>query len=171
MKERDVNVDVCNQLINILRDKNELAGCLIQGVGVNTDASVSKKIKYANSVIKENQFNPDEVLYISVHCNAASNKTASGVEIWTPNPHGSTGSIANSILSARLRYFPELKDRGIKNSTGARAGYINSINCRSMLIELAFISNEGDRAVLKQTYRNAESIANGLLEYIRNKLT
>ena len=100
-------------------------------------------------------------LFISVHCNSATNPKANGIEVFTYTfaGHPSTDQaklnrrnaivtrnnrfdVANTYLAWRLQYRLcrelQMTDRGVRK---ARMGVLGPTNCPSVLIECGFLSN------------------------------
>jgi N-acetylmuramoyl-L-alanine amidase len=164
--ERQFTVDLARKIIDILKSKEELKGVLIQGVGVETEATINKKIFYANKVIKENRFSPNEVMYIALHINSAS-KVAEGYEVYYKSDLRSL-ELAHQLIKSNDAYdlFP---NRGVKSSKGQRAGYIDYVYSSAVLIENGFINNPREREILiEEMPRVAEMNAHGILTWIRN---
>lgn len=102
-------------------------------------------------------------LFVSVHCNAAANSAARGVEVFS-YPGSSTGMRASrNVLNAIL------EDRSLYASNrGNKTAYFTVLSETSMdaiLIETAFISNPSDAQILRNKQKEfAEKIAKGILQ-------
>lgn len=136
-----------------------------QGIKVvmtrNKDTSVSleERCKIANKKKAK--------LFVSIHRNSA--ETGNGIEIWCNSKKRETDiQLADSILT-KLQKTEIQDNRGIKYGTisGETTDYyvLNNTNMPSCLIELGFISNKKDNALLDNHMEDyAEAIANGILE-------
>lgn len=106
-------------------------------------------------------------LFVSLHRNSAV--TGNGVEIWVDKtkPKKDT-KLASSILE-------QLDKAGISQNRGVRYGlasdskqdyYVNKhTDMPSCLVELGFLTNEGDNALLDQKLEQyAQAIANGIIK-------
>jgi N-acetylmuramoyl-L-alanine amidase len=164
--ERDLVVDLAKKVIAKLQGK---AGLQIFPVGVDTNADLTKKTNYINSICQ--QFGADGVLSVSLHYNAASIPSARGSEIYFQS-NGKSLTLANAFLKTFQDYavFP-LRPNPVKSSATDRFGrlYIDDLACRAVLLEPAFISNSDDMsAILGQSDRIAESIAHCILNLPEN---
>lgn len=129
---------------------------------------------------------PKPDLFISIHCNAASNRNVSGLEtfISTPlnvpstsdekpntkasasNPHSRRNTLlAYYVQRAMVKQLPESPDRGIKH---AKFYVIRNVGCPAILVETGFISNWTEcRKLSSDSYQNevANAILTGILHY------
>lgn len=107
----------------------------------------------------ENISNSD--LFISIHCNAAANKTANGVEVLYYPTSGKGKKYAQQVQS-ELVSITKLRDRGIKARTDLHV--LKRTKAPAILAELAFLSNEQEEKLLTD---NPEMFANALLQGIK----
>lgn len=104
-------------------------------------------------------------LFISIHCNAAENRSASGTETFYGSNEGAR--LAQCIQSQIVDNLKTV-DRGIKD--GSHLYVIRNTDCVAVLTELAFISNEVDECMLsdiKQRTELARALARGITDYAR----
>ena len=87
-------------------------------------------------------FNAD--IFLSLHCNAAENPRATGTEVFHYPGSVEGGKLAGCIQKEIVASMGTV-DRGVKF---ANFMVLRETNCPAVLIELAFISNEGDRSSL-----------------------
>lgn len=126
--------------------------------------SLEERCKIANN--KKADF------FVSIHRNSA--KTGNGIEIWcNSSKREEDTNLANTILE-KLQNTEIQKNRGVKYGTinGENSDYyvLKNTNMPSCLIELGFITDEGDNQLLdshKKEY--AKAIANGIIQTIENK--
>lgn len=104
-------------------------------------------------------------VFVSIHCNSATSTQAHGFEIFH-----SMGSTKGNRLSADIKLsVNENKsliraDRGIKT---ANFTVLTGTNMPAVLVELAFISNDADREILKTKQNEfAQAIAKGIFNYL-----
>jgi len=132
-----------------------------------------------------NKVKPD--VFVSIHCNSAKAKTASGLETYCLTPAGeasfgankpqSAAEIGNATDKANARLAYEIQkstlrstaatDRGVKH---ARFFVLKNIRCPGILIETGFISNkkeEGKLASSAYQEKIALGIANGISSFRR----
>ena len=113
-------------------------------------------------------------LLISIHCNAAENKSAEGFEAFTTPGDTHSDIAAEDILEAIESAFPEMYPRydlsdGDKDKE-ARFTVITVPECPAILLELAFISNDGEAGKLADPIfqeQYAEAIAKGINKFLK----
>ncbi|MBT9167930.1 MAG: N-acetylmuramoyl-L-alanine amidase LytC [Firmicutes bacterium] len=105
--------------------------------------------------------------FVSIHCNAAVRRDANGTEtFYFASGHHDSARLANILqreLLARLR----LRDRGVKTAVFQ---VIRQARCPAALVELAFISNHVEEALLESEIgqeRAAQAIAAGVAEFLQ----
>lgn len=124
-------------------------------------------------------------LFISLHCNAAKNKSISGIESFCMTPAGAASTYdtkprltrynGNSYDRNNFRLCHEIHrslianmkpiDRGIKH---ARFAVLRGVKCPGVLIEMGFISNIREEANMGSViYQDklAKNITNGIIRY------
>ena len=82
-------------------------------------------------------------MFVSIHCNAASNLSARGVEVWYYNHLGISKQLAGLFVK-RLSLWSS-KNRGIKKGNFF---VLKHTTCPAILIEVGFLSNPIDREKL-----------------------
>lgn len=170
--ERALNTVIARKVVEILQNKkDELGNCLIQGIGIETKSTPFKKMQFANLVIRENRFSPNQCLGVSIHINSATG-AASGFEVWHQKANSFSRTFAEFIVAAWRKYgITGLRPKPIINTKDHwkyHRLYIDDANCRWVLLECGFINNLADmKAVTADISRTAECIANGIMEYIR----
>ena len=110
-----------------------------------------------------NEFGAD--LFISIHCNSATNPEAHGTETFCYRFGGPSEQLANCIQNQILKEF-DLGDRGTKEGNFA---VVRDTNCPAVLIELAFISNADEELLLADPVMQdkfAAAIARGVTDYV-----
>lgn len=86
-------------------------------------------------------------LFISIHCNAAANAAASGLETLVYNIAGENEKAAR-LVQEGLIAITGMKDRGLKARPDLAV--LNSTDMTAMLVELGFVSNQQDAKMLGQ---------------------
>ena len=163
--ERDLNIRYADTIWTMMQWKAKL----VQGVGI-TDALLTKKIDYIKTVVSVNEINKDNVYGICVHQNASTDKKAKGFEVWYQSNNPKSKEVAQEIIEAYKRYFPENKIRWIFASKTNRLWglYIDNLPWTFILTEWGFISNpEEQDFLINNVDRLSECICNGLMTYIR----
>ena len=78
--------------------------------------------------------------FISIHCNSAENKSASGIETFKyPGVGGVTKRLAENIQNSLVTNFPEEKNRGVKE---AKYYVLKNTKAPAILVEVGFISHD-----------------------------
>lgn len=112
-------------------------------------------------------------LIVSIHCNSFSSAAATGMEIWTSRGQTRADKLATLIMSQMAGEFPTLPVRGdwSDGDVDKEAGLYVLINtdAPAVLVELAFISNPNEEAILASEEGKrmfAAAIARGVTDYI-----
>ena len=143
---------------------NMVAGYL-QGAGCETnilqDDSLSTVVETANNWPAD--------LFISIHCNSAAATSASGAETWYCHNSGQGEKLAQCIQSQIVKSVPVI-DRGLKEATpGVNGLYVlSNTDMTAVLVETAFISNDGDEKLLSDEHWQdefARAIARGATDF------
>lgn len=182
LKEQDITFGIVMLLAKKLSDvgfdimvSRENAGDVL---GTNASTSLSKRASLANT------WGAD--VFISIHCNASTNNTANGTEVYTFNTSSKALPLAKKIQSKIVEILGTT-DRGTKTANFA---VLRETAMPAVLVETAFISNKEDSDKLKtrqadfadaifmavcdeynvsyevKTYETAEEILNKLTELI-----
>jgi N-acetylmuramoyl-L-alanine amidase len=117
-----------------------------------------------------NGWNAD--IFISLHCNAATNRNAAGYEIWT-SPGNTLGDrLADCLYQQIANEFPDRRGRADyfdgDPDKEARFYVLMHTEAPACLVEMAFISNNEEAALLaNSTWREryARAIARGVTDY------
>lgn len=103
-------------------------------------------------------------LFVSIHCNSAVNTEAHGTETFCYRFGGESEKLANCIQNQIIKAM-ETGDRGIKEGNFA---VLRDTECPAVLVELAFISNPDEEAMLADPVMQdkfAAAIARGITDY------
>ena len=113
---------------------------------------------------RSNKANTNNVdLCISIHCNAFSDSSAQGVEIFYYQGSTRGQQLANSILKEITKAKLYTKNRGLKTNN---LHITRETKMPSVLIELGFITNVTDKNLIINNKENfAIAIAKGILSY------
>lgn len=159
LRESDVASDVALQAAEYLRT----AGCEVM---VYQSDSLQDICDQANS------WGADVV--VSIHCNAAENPAATGMEIFTSRGQTRADNLARNIMAQMADEFPTLPVRSdwSDGDVDKEAGLYVLINtdAPAVLAELAFITNPEEETILashdgKRMFAGA--IARGVTDYER----
>lgn len=158
LRESGVAADVGNMAAEYLR----VAGCEVM---VYQSDSLQDICNQANA------WGSDAV--VSIHCNSFTSPTATGMEIWTSRGQTRADSLASYIMSQMAGDFPMLPVRGdwSDGDVDKEAGLYVLIHAiaPAVLVELAFISNPQEEAILasydgKRMF--AAAIARGVTDWL-----
>lgn len=101
-------------------------------------------------------------LFVSIHCNAAANRSARGTETFCYG--GGEGESLAYCIQKELVGSIGTVDRGVKYSQGLYV--LKYTECPAVLVETAFISNAEDEALLRDRQSDfARAIARGVTDY------
>jgi len=109
-----------------------------------------------------NAFGAD--VFVSIHCNGVENRSAHGTETFCYRFGGDSERLANCIQNQIIASMG-LGDRGIKEGNFA---VLRDTDCPAVLVELAFISNVEEEAMLADPVMQdkfAAAIARGITDY------
>lgn len=112
-------------------------------------------------------------LFVSIHCNAAGDPAAGGVETWyhANSPKGLR--LATCLHDELAREFPELRRRGVKSDlTRYRSGFavLRETICPAALVELGFLTNPRDERILAKpgaVAKAALALSRGVDRYLK----
>lgn len=112
-------------------------------------------------------------IFVSIHCNAATSPTATGMEIFTSRGQTGADRLASCIMAQMAGEFPALPVRAdwSDGDVDKEAGLyvLNNTIAPAVLVELAFISNPTEERLLA-SYEGkrmfAAAIARGVTDYI-----
>lgn len=151
---RDVGVLVAEYLTT--------AGCEVKAVQSNN--LCGEDAAYTNVCLTANSWPAD--IFVSLHCNAAT-PAARGTEVLVYDKWSPADTLASCILH-QIVDSVGTQSRGVK----ARPNLVvlNSTHMPAVLVELGFISNDGDcRMLINQQDELARAIARGITDYIQER--
>lgn len=103
---------------------------------------------------------------ISIHCNSSTNREARGTETFCYKFGGNSERLANSIQSEVVKALGTI-DRGVKEGNLAMVREPWRADIAACLVELGFISNPGEEALLiSHTAEAARAIAIGIFKFL-----
>lgn len=171
-KEWEWNEDVKNTVIETLVGK----GYRVYDATPKGDVdSLSQRVKYVNDLC--DKFGKNNVIYVSVHANAAGNgqwMNARRWSIWTSRGVTESDAIAEELYYAAIRKW----DKGAVRSDISDGDHdyeadfyvLKHSKCPAVLIENFFYDNKEDLAYLLSAtshYDCAEVICNGIENYVK----
>lgn len=105
-------------------------------------------------------------LFISLHCNSATNSTAQGIETWYYTTSAKGKDLASKIQGHLIKNT-NAKDRGIKAGTFY---VIKNTRCPAVLVEMGFIGNNDEKKLLFKTYYQnliADAVLSGIKDFCK----
>lgn len=136
--EAAINLDVALILSGILEH---------QGVFTWLTREKDETVSLRQRCLIENKLDP--ALFVSLHCNAAENSRAEGMEVWTSPGETLADKAATNILWALQDAFPNRRFRyDFADGDGdkeARFHVLTHTRCPAVLVEAGFVSNPKER--------------------------
>ena len=101
--------------------------------------------------------------FISLHINSYTSDSATGLEVFSANGDEVGHALGEDILNSLVK-ATELRNRGMKDGSNLRV--LKNATMPAVLVEMGFISNPGDAAMLDESPELfAQGIYNGILSY------
>ena len=111
-------------------------------------------------------------LFVSIHCNSAASPNAAGYEVWTSPGDTEGDALATCIYAQIAIEFPDRTGRADYSDGDpdkeSRFYVLVHTNAPACLVEMAFISNDEEAALLSDVAwqtRYARAIARGVTDY------
>jgi N-acetylmuramoyl-L-alanine amidase len=161
VREADINLSVARELVARLALR-DIRGVLIRHLDVTL--RLTARVNYERLI--------EPAIYISLHCNAADNSAAAGIEVWTSPGETAADAAASAIHTSLARAFPGRIMR-VDYADGdpdkeANFYVLVKTRCPAVLIEMGFLSNPEERAWLVQPnthHQLAAAIAAGIYNW------
>lgn len=137
-----------------------------KGYSVKMTRTNEKALTLAQRCKISNEYDAD--LFVSIHLNAATNKSASGIETWRyTNVGKQTKELAENVQT-ELIAATGWKDRGVKKTSSFYV--LKHTKASACLVEAGFISNDKEcQKLFKESYQN--KIANAICKGIEKTLS
>lgn len=151
----------------LLRDLivTELRSRSFEVLAVPDDLSAAGTIAWINSRVRRGD------VALETHADAASSPTVRGASVYYIASNNERKSNGELLLVGLLRRVPQLPNRGVKPDTDSGLGslaFCRQVVIPSLLLQVGFISNPEDRALLQNRRRDfALGIADGLASWSR----
>jgi N-acetylmuramoyl-L-alanine amidase len=155
LKEKDVNLDIAKRLGEILK---------VNGITVNYTRTTDIFVDLGDRAAIANRWGAN--YFVSVHCNAFTDRQAHGTETYCYDFGGEGEKLARKVQASLV------KATGLRNRADVKkAGFtvLKKTAMPAILVETAFISNPNEEKKLansafRQTVANG--IASGICEYL-----
>lgn len=137
-----------------------------KGYNVVYTRTKEKSITLAERCRMSNNWDADA--FVSIHLNAATNKSATGIETWRYTNVGKQTKALAENVQAELIKATGAKDRGVKTSSSFYV--LKHTKASAILVECGFISNDAEsKKLFSSSYQNkvANAIAEGVAKAIK----
>lgn len=151
LRECDVAIDIANMTVDFLKKVGHDAY-------VVQDDNLEQICSFANGKRAD--------YFVSVHCNAAENLTATGMEVWVFPGAKTARRFGEFVANQMTSEFPHLPQRGVKEG---KLYVLLHTQMPAILVETAFISNPKEEELLsKKEFRRkfAAAIARGCTDIV-----
>lgn len=160
MREQDINYDVGIYLAELLEETGDF-DVLLSRPTPQTVLGSSNSTSLQTRVNQANEWGAD--YFISIHTNASENQNANGTEVYVYSTSSAAFPLAQNIQTSIVDYL-DTKDLGVKENTSLYV--LRRTDMPALLIELAFITNPSDAALLRnERYLFAFAIYKGILKF------
>ena len=143
-------------------------GAKLKEKGYNVKYTRTKDVYFSLDERCRMSNNWDADAFVSIHLNAATNKSATGIETWRYTNVGKQTKTLAENVQAELIKATGAKDRGVKTSSSFYV--LKHTKASAVLVECGFISNDKECAKLfSKNYQNtvANAIAEGVAKAIK----
>lgn len=158
--EQDLTFTIGILLAELLKEDGRFEVCLSRPtadtvLGTDNDSSLDARIKGAKD------FGAD--YFISLHVNSYEAASANGIEVYVANQNSVSYDFGSALLKGLIS-STNLYNRGMK--LGPELRVLKNATMPAALLEMGFISNGNDAALLSQSPELfAQGIYNGILDY------
>lgn len=139
-------------------------GALLTGYEIVYTRDEDVYVGLSERALIANQAKAD--LFVSIHCNSAPSASANGMEVYVHTTRSAASTRAAHAIYDRLLPASGLRGRGVKANDYA---VLRETVMPAVLVELGFVSNDGDRAkLISEDWQNraAEAITSGIMEVV-----
>ena len=161
MREQDITYSVGMYLADILRNDSRSEVRTSRNspdevLGTSNTTSLAARVNAANSWPAD--------YFISIHANANTNPAINGSEVYVYEEYSQAYYLAEQVLQAMVERVGT-KDNGVRLNPSLYV--LRRTNMPAILVELGYITNEGDAQKLRDDqYEFAYGIYQGLLNYL-----
>lgn len=160
LQEKDITLSIALKIGEILKRHN---------IEVVYSRTTDVFLDLTTRAVKANNTKADA--FVSVHVNSATNKTATGLEVWTSKGQTKGDILATAIGEQLQRDFPniafrkDMSDGDLDKEENFTV--LTKTNMAAALVEYMFIVNPSDAQILRTKQADfAESTAKGILNYL-----
>lgn len=151
-----------NEAVHVTKVRNALAHILREaGYTVLTDGvgDINEPLPAAIKLVKGAD------IALELHCNAAANKTATGVETIALPKHKNLAQDISAAV-AKVYGFKLRGENGWIDQSQSHRGKLGYVSAGGMILELGFLSNDADMKVMENNFwKAARAIAEVIIKY------
>ena len=152
-----------NEAVHVTKVRNALAHILREaGYTVLTDGvgDINEPLPATIKLVKGAD------IALELHCNAAANKTATGVEtIALPKQKAVAQDISAAV--AKVYGFKLRGENGWIDQSQSHRGKLGYVSAGGMILELGFLSNDADMKVMENNFwKAARAIAEVIIKHV-----
>jgi N-acetylmuramoyl-L-alanine amidase len=162
-RECDVNLSVSRLLAQVLRSRGAQAFLTRDGDYALYEYDRFVDIDRRVAMVQKTKAN----LLLSIHCNAAANPQAHGMEVWTTVGQNNSDKMAQQLIDALQDALPlrrfRIDTRDGDEDLEKDFNIIKQAPCPAALAELGFLTNDEERQFLIAP-RNQVALANAMAD-------
>ena len=152
-----------NEAVHVTKVRNALAHILREaGYTVLTDGvgDINEPLPAAIKLVKGAD------IALELHCNAAANKTATGVETIALPKHKNVAQDISAAV-AKVYGFKLRGENGWIDQSQSHRGKLGYVSAGGMILELGFLSNDADMKVMENNFwKAARAIAEVIIKHV-----
>ena len=152
-----------NEAVHVTKVRNALAHILREaGYTVLTDGvgDINEPLPAAIKLVKGAD------IALELHCNAAANKTATGVETIALPKHKNLAQDISAAV-AKVYGFKLRGEKGWIDQSQSHRGKLGYVSAGGMILELGFLSNDADMKVMENNFwKAARAIAEVIIKHV-----
>ena len=152
-----------HEAVHVTKVRNALAHILREaGYTVLTDGvgDINEPLPAAIKLVKGAD------IALELHCNAAANKTATGVETIALPKHKNLAQDISAAV-AKVYGFKLRGENGWIDQSQSHRGKLGYVSAGGMILELGFLSNDADMKVMENNFwKAARAIAEVIIKHV-----
>ncbi len=152
-----------HEAVHVTKVRNALAHILREaGYTVLTDGvgDINEPLPAAIKLVKGAD------IALELHCNAAANKTATGVETIALPKHKNLAQDISAAV-AKVYGFKLRGEKGWIDQSQSHRGKLGYVSAGGMILELGFLSNDADMKVMENNFwKAARAIAEVIIKHV-----